>query len=365
MRVPLLHPLSGSAGCAGIVAVHVGGLEMSKYIQSCVQEGTGCLATLDAVALGADGLSLRSLTSLLIASDIVAVEKGESTVWTALAPAELVEFGAFGVCGVSKAVVTQRSTWIEELGRMQVCHNVETLGIDLSTLATVDSIDENHATCTSVREVYEKFGIEAAMASLYRDFIEVLGDGVHARHVQIMIDSMCFEGFPNAINRHGLAKTQATPLHRASFEETVETLMSAALYSAKFGVNGITEQIMMGTQPTVGSGTVVCVTNELRFVGRPIDGDCEPDPPDGGTPPGSPTRTPPGSPLRTPPGSPPAANGADSPAFHPEPAADSPPFHPSEFDSAGEKRFPLDFWQYVPMSPRPIKRFRVRSPTPD
>jgi len=184
----------------------------------------------------------------------------------------------------------------------------------------------------------------------------VLGDGVHARHIMMLIDSMCFDGYPNSINRHGLAKTAATPLHRAAFEETVDTLMQAALSMSRFDVVGITEQIMMGCKATIGSGVSELITTQKRFIGRSLSHEASL---------WSKPETPPGSPVSTDS----ARSRSPSPAFHPSDyKEDIAPAGEAAIASAPRpdaQAFVMDYWHYSPHSPRPTKRFRPRSPTPE
>ena len=59
-----------------------------------------------------------------------------------------------------------------------------------------------------------------------------------------------------AVSRHGINRGEAGPMLRASFEETVEVLMTAAMYSQYDSLDGVTENIMMGQLARVGTGIV-------------------------------------------------------------------------------------------------------------
>merc|ERR1719498_1820907 len=67
---------------------------------------------------------------------------------------------------------------------------------------------------------------------------------------------MTFSGHLMAVSRHGINRGEAGPMLRASFEETVEVLMNAAMYSQFDTLDGVTENIMMGQLARVGTGIV-------------------------------------------------------------------------------------------------------------
>ena len=178
--------------------------------------------------------------------------------------------------------------------------NVVTLGKNLEDMFCLSSIDQDYMYSNDVTLMLKTYGIETAMVVLQNELSEVLGDGVESRHILMLVDSMCFEGVPFAVNRHGLSKTGASELHRASFEETIDTLMSACMFGKESRLHGITDWIMTGTKPKIGSG--MC---ELQNMSRPKRGrEIIYSSPKSRTPPG----TPPGTPQAgTPPGSPESA----------------------------------------------------------
>ena len=49
-----------------------------------------------------------------------------------------------------------------------------------------------------------------------------------------------------SITRNGINRVGMGPIRRASFEETVEMLFNAALFSEKDDMTGVSENIVMG-----------------------------------------------------------------------------------------------------------------------
>ena len=57
-----------------------------------------------------------------------------------------------------------------------------------------------------------------------------------------------------SIARHGINRIDAGALRKCSFEETVEILLEAAVYSEDDRLTGITENIVMGQLAPMGTG---------------------------------------------------------------------------------------------------------------
>jgi DNA-directed RNA polymerase beta' subunit len=53
------------------------------------------------------------------------------------------------------------------------------------------------------------------------------------RHLAILCDVMTCRGHLMAITRHGINRTEASPLAQCSFEETVDILLRAAQFAEK------------------------------------------------------------------------------------------------------------------------------------
>jgi len=336
-------------------------------------------------------LYVSNYEALIAVSDMLTINRNTTDVPKMLVKVKeaLLDLPLTGFCGVKQSFLREHHEWSEKTQSEQSVFGIETMGINLAALTLLPHVDMTQTVCTNTQTIYQMYGIEATMNMLYRDFVEVLGEGnVHARHIWTMLEAMAFDGVPNSINRHGLARTRATPLHRASFEETVDTLTNASIFNASCCVRGgITEEIMNGTSATIGTGSVHLVCNDLEFIGRTIQHTTLP-----GTPPGShttPPGTPPGTPA-TPPGTPPGTPRGNSPATplatHPPQPPDSPPFHPMslDFEDTGcqKKRSPgidllqqskrhkpfvieewgCDVWDYEPKSPIIVHEYVPRSP---
>lgn len=58
-----------------------------------------------------------------------------------------------------------------------------------------------------------------------------------------------------SIARHGINRIDSGAIRKSSFEETVEILLEAAVYSEDDALTGITENIVMGQLTPMGTGS--------------------------------------------------------------------------------------------------------------
>lgn len=100
-------------------------------------------------------------------------------------------------------------------------------------------------------------GIEAVRKSVEKEMNMVLqfyGLYVNYRHLALLCDVMTAKGHLMAITRHGINRQDTGPLMRCSFEETVDVLMDAAAHAELDPMRGVSENIIMGQLPRMGTG---------------------------------------------------------------------------------------------------------------
>ncbi len=121
-------------------------------------------------------------------------------------------------------------------------------------------VDWRRIYTNNIKAIEDLFGIEAARAALVREMKQVMDMQklfVDARHIMLLGDAMCFEGFVMSVGRHGLAGRKASVLARAAYEETVKHLLNAAKKGEEDKLQGVTENIIVGKTVPVGTGRIV------------------------------------------------------------------------------------------------------------
>jgi len=105
-------------------------------------------------------------------------------------------------------------------------------------------------------------GIEAVRKSVEKEMNTVLqfyGLYVNYRHLALLCDVMTAKGHLMAITRHGINRQDTGALMRCSFEETVDVLMDAASHAELDPMRGVSENIILGQLPRMGTGMSIVV----------------------------------------------------------------------------------------------------------
>ncbi|KAI9906323.1 hypothetical protein PsorP6_003792 [Peronosclerospora sorghi] len=111
---------------------------------------------------------------------------------------------------------------------------LDTDGTNLLDVIYYPQVDSTRTISNYIVEIIQVLGIEAVRRALLNEIRQVISfDGayVNYRHLACLYGVMTFRGHPTAITRHGINRNDSGPLVRCSFEETVEILMDAAMFS--------------------------------------------------------------------------------------------------------------------------------------
>lgn len=96
--------------------------------------------------------------------------------------------------------------------------------------------------------------------------LQFYGLYVNYRHLALLCDVMTAKGHLMAITRHGINRQDTGALMRCSFEETVDVLLDAASHAEVDPMRGVSENIIMGQLPKMGTGKFLlnsnCGTNQ-------------------------------------------------------------------------------------------------------
>jgi DNA-directed RNA polymerase II subunit RPB1 len=176
-----------------------------------------------------------------------------------------------GVPGIRKVYLSKKNVqkWTDTEGfKPHKEWLLETDGTNLAEVMTFPAV--NHCTTVSndVLEMFQVLGIEGARSSLFNELRNVLSfDGayVNYRHIALLADCMTFSGFLMAVSRHGINRGESGPMLRASFEETVEVFMNAAVFSQYDILNGVTENVMLGQLGKLGTGMVDLLVDDKKL----------------------------------------------------------------------------------------------------
>ena len=148
--------------------------------------------------------------------------------------------------------------------------NFETDGSNLMETFALDFVDFAKTTSNNCFEVYEVLGIEAGRQILLKEIRRVLDTYniyVNYRHLTTLCDIMTQRGSLTSVSRHGINRVVDGPFRKASFEQTVEILLQAGVFSDVQRFFGISENIMFGQLCPLGTGSFNLLLNK-EFVER-------------------------------------------------------------------------------------------------
>ena len=174
----------------------------------------------------------------------------------------LSQFVLFGTKGIDTVYIGEDNiNEIEDTDEVKMSDRKEfvlqTDGSNLRGAMAEESLDFTKIYTNDVREIFEVLGIEAARRAIMKEVRMVIsfdGSYVNHRHLSMLCDVMTYKGFLMPITRNGINRIDASPLQKASFEETQEVFMEAALFSEHDKLLGVSENVMTGQFLHTGTG---------------------------------------------------------------------------------------------------------------
>jgi DNA-directed RNA polymerase II subunit RPB1 len=140
---------------------------------------------------------------------------------------------------------------------------LDTDGTNLMEILANPNIDATRTISNDIREIYNVLGVEAARTALAVELTNVIGEGaMNYRHLSLLIDTMTFKGGLMSIDRHGINRNASSALSKSSFEESVDMLINASIFSEFDNTSGISPQVMLGKVANCGTGNFDIILDE-------------------------------------------------------------------------------------------------------
>ncbi|KAJ1332825.1 hypothetical protein BSLG_008454 [Batrachochytrium salamandrivorans] len=187
------------------------------------------------------------------------------------------------LCGIEKItrvfISESKYTSVDESGMIRPDNPeyfLETDGTNLAKVLAHHGVDAVRTYSNFACEIMDVLGIEATRAAILKEtrkVIEFDGSYVNYRHLALLCDIMTQRGHIMAISRHGINRTDAGALARASFEETVDLLLEAAGLGELDDCKGVSENIMLGQLAPLGTGEFGVLLDEDALLHAPLQPD--------------------------------------------------------------------------------------------
>lgn len=178
-----------------------------------------------------------------------------------------------GIENVTKVSARQVTTVVYDrhTGKARDDHKewvLDTDGTNMLGVMPLAGVDGRRVLSNNPVEVASVLGVEVARQVLLNEMRSVLsfyGLYVNYRHLSLLCDFMTHFGSVRAISRHTLNKRRTGPLMRCTFEEPVDTLCEAAIYSELDRLDSVSQCVMFGKPMPYGTGIVSLVTDQLAM----------------------------------------------------------------------------------------------------
>lgn len=146
---------------------------------------------------------------------------------------------------------------------------LDTFGTNFIDVMIHPDVDGTRLISNHVHDIYENLGIEAARQMLFREIFGLFESAapVNYRHVAILCDAMCNRGRMMSADRIGVhKKTRIGPLAKASFEQTGDIMLKAAIFGEMDPVAGVSANIMTGQPIRGGTSFTQVLLDEAALV---------------------------------------------------------------------------------------------------
>jgi DNA-directed RNA polymerase II subunit RPB1 len=135
---------------------------------------------------------------------------------------------------------------------------IYTSGVNLKDIRYITGINPYRTYSDDITEMFKTFGIEIARSRLLAEFLkayETAGNsGINPQHISILVDIMCYGGTVISADRHGMKKANIDPLTKASFEKSIDVLISAAVFGDTDKMQGVSSRLYVGAVFKGGTG---------------------------------------------------------------------------------------------------------------
>jgi DNA-directed RNA polymerase II subunit RPB1 len=145
---------------------------------------------------------------------------------------------------------------------------LDTFGTNFIDTIIHPDVDGNRVISNHVHDIFETLGIEAARTILFKEIFSLFEQAapVNYRHVSILVDAMCTRGRMMSADRIGVNRKQKVgALAKASFEQTEDIMIRAALFGEMDPVTGVSANIMTGQPIRGGTSFTQVLLDEAAF----------------------------------------------------------------------------------------------------
>jgi len=145
---------------------------------------------------------------------------------------------------------------------------LQTEGSNLLDILCQDFVDATRTTTNDIVEIFDVFGIEAVRQKIYDELTTVYkGEEPNPRHIELIADVMTYRGRLMQIDRHGINRNGETGvISKASFEESVNMFVKAAVFAETDKMKGVSANILAGQLCNCGTNNFQVLIDEDKIM---------------------------------------------------------------------------------------------------
>ena len=181
---------------------------------------------------------------------------------------KLEELHVFGIIGIANIFYcnetdpkTKVDTWY-----------LESEGSNFSDLLAHPNVDIKNTITNDIWEIYNTLGIEATRQYLIEEFGMIMS-GINPCHSRLLADKMTYNGIITSISRYAMRAEGSGALSKASFEETLDNLLNAAVYGERECTDGVSASIICGKLGKFGTGVCELKIDMSKLTGVVFKGE--------------------------------------------------------------------------------------------
>lgn len=142
-----------------------------------------------------------------------------------------------------------------KIGEEQVIY---TSGVNLKDIRYIMGVNPYRSFSDDIAETFSTFGVEFARTRMLAEFLKAYenagNSGINPQHISVLVDIMCHGGTVISADRHGMKKANIDPLTKASFEKSIDVLISAAVFGDVDKMQGVSSRLYIGSVFRGGTG---------------------------------------------------------------------------------------------------------------
>ena len=166
----------------------------------------------------------------------------------------LEEMELFGIPGLAEIFyVKEGDEWIVETNAYNNGSRTSVKDNILNKIMLLPTVDETKTVSNNIWEIYETLGVEATKQFLIEEFMSIM-DGINECHAKLLVDRMTFAGGIASISRYTLKNDECGPMGKASFEESLDNFLNAAIDGEIEPTRGVSASIVCGKRSNTGTG---------------------------------------------------------------------------------------------------------------